>query len=159
MYAIKSIATDSKKDKKGTVVKDKEGEVIRVPISCFLEGFRWPSEGVIVPDDFFADPSILARLVAFPAIEVSKSTDGETWDVVEPEDLDAGVGTSPSGVRIQSPGPSPGALAEARARGIHVEMPSDGPVRDASEKVRAHLQTMTDKKRHGRKRKVADTGV
>lgn len=159
MYKIASNITQFKNDT-GPVL-DEEGKHVQEPIGCLLGSFRWPSDGVVVPADFFADDATFLKLVAFPGIDVFTSEDGKNWRLLEMEDVDGVDGSSPS----VHPAPSPEDMAEAISRGIRVvprtaqRAQERGPMNEVpADKVRAHLESMTSPKGKRRGRKQALDG-
>ena len=87
MYRISSRA-------EGACVEDGRPVMKRIP--CSFHHFVWPVEGVVVPDDWFADPLYLRRLLGHPGILVEQSEDGETWTELDPR---AVPGSPPAGDR------------------------------------------------------------
>lgn len=155
MYRIASTLTQFVNDKNGPV-RDEEGKHVHKPITCLFGSFRWPPEGIIVPDDFFADDGMFISLVKHPGLEISKSDDGKEWRHLRMEDVDGAAGSSPS----SRPAPSPDAMRQAMANGIIVTPQTTdrsqprGPMNEVpASKVREHLEAITAAKAERRGRK------
>lgn len=156
MYKIVSTLTQFKNDDRGPV-KDDKGNHVHEQIGCLIGLFRWPPEGVVVPDDFFADDAMFVKLVRNPGVDVFTSKDGKDWRLLELEDEDAAAGPSPSGRRA----PSPTDIMNAMRAGINVTPRTSpraqerGPQNaQPADKVRAHLEAMTTQTKSRRDRKA-----
>jgi hypothetical protein len=144
MFKISSKITVAVWDEKGNQKADEDGKPMTEPASCQREGFNWPPEGVIVPDDFFVSEAQLVRLIDLGGLDiVHRETDIDEWKPVELESVPVGDGVvSPS---VAHGTPSPDVIAGAKAKGIGY-VPPTSTVRGVDpRKVERHVDRMLGK--------------
>jgi hypothetical protein len=143
MFKISSKITTPDWDGKGNQKTDEDGNPMTKPVTCQREGFNWPPEGVVVPDNFFVSEAQLVRLIDLGGLDIVHREDEEgEWEPVELESVPVGDGASPS---VAHGTPSPDVIAGAKARGIEF-VPPTSTIRGVDpRKVERHTDRMLGK--------------
>lgn len=100
-----------------------QGKVVETPVPAQFDGFMWPVDGIVVPDDFLTEIKLGAYLQT-PILTVEwRERKNQPWKPYGDHlrELEAaGRAAGPSPASGPAHGPDVSAIQQARERGIHV---------------------------------------